>query len=71
MPRTSHSGVTRSAFSSRPKLPADFKRLPYVKPDAPRQGELRLADEGTYDSFNPLADKGNPAAGVGIVFDTL
>jgi len=54
-----------------PKLPADFKRLPYVNPDAPRQGELRLADEGTYDSFNPLADKGNPAAGVGIVFDTL
>ncbi|KQZ50430.1 hypothetical protein ASD54_09310 [Rhizobium sp. Root149] len=54
-----------------PKLPADFKRLLYVNPDAPRQGELRLADEGTYDSFNPLADKGNPAAGVGIVFDTL
>lgn len=54
-----------------PKLPADFKRLPYVNPDAPKQGELRLADEGTYDSFNPLADKGNPAAGVGIVFDTL
>lgn len=54
-----------------PKLPADFKRLPYVNPDAPKQGELRMAEEGTYDSFNPLADKGNPAAGVGIVFDTL
>lgn len=54
-----------------PKLPADFKRLPYVNPDAPKQGELRMAEEGTYDSFNPLADKGNPAAGLGIVFDTL
>lgn len=54
-----------------PKLPADFKRLPYVNPDAPKQGELRLSAEGTYDNFNPLIDKGNPAASVGLLYDTL
>lgn len=54
-----------------PKLPADFKQFPYVNADAPKQGELRLAEEGTYDSFNPLVDKGNPAAGLPLVYDTL
>ena len=54
-----------------PKLPADFKRLPYVNPDAPKQGELRLSAEGTYDNFNPLVDKGNPVAGLGVLYDTL
>jgi microcin C transport system substrate-binding protein len=54
-----------------PKLPADFTRLAYVNPDAPKQGELRLSDEGTYDNFNPLVDKGNPAASLGLLYDTL
>lgn len=54
-----------------PKLPADFKRLPYVNPDAPKQGELKLSDEGTFDNFNPLVDRGNPASGLTLVYDTL
>lgn len=55
-----------------PKLPADFKRLPYVNPDAPKQGELRLAEEGTYDSFNPIIEKGNtPASVSSLLFDSL
>lgn len=54
-----------------PKLPPDFKQLPYVNADAPKAGELRLSEEGTFDNLNPLIDRGNPAVGVGIVFDTL
>jgi microcin C transport system substrate-binding protein len=54
-----------------PKLAPDFKKLPYVNAEAPKKGELRLSEEGTFDSFNPLVDKGNPAAGVSLVFDTL
>ncbi|MDO1580605.1 extracellular solute-binding protein [Rhizobium oryzicola] len=54
-----------------PKLPPDFQNLPYVNLQAPKKGELRLSEEGTFDSFNPLVDKGNPAAGVGLIFDTL
>ncbi|MBP2548437.1 microcin C transport system substrate-binding protein [Neorhizobium galegae] len=54
-----------------PKLAPDFKQLPYVNADAPKTGELRLSEEGTFDSLNPLVDRGNPAVGIGIVFDTL
>ncbi|MBT9371501.1 extracellular solute-binding protein [Rhizobium sp. CSW-27] len=54
-----------------PRLPPDFQQLPYVNAKAPKQGELRLADEGTYDNFNPLVDKGNPASGTTLIFDTL
>ncbi len=59
------------AVLDEPKLPADFKRLPYVNPDAPKAGELRLSEEGTFDNFNPLIDRGTPAVGLGNLFDTL
>ncbi|GEO85396.1 MULTISPECIES: extracellular solute-binding protein [Alphaproteobacteria] len=59
------------AVLGEPKLPSNFKHLPYVNADAPKGGELRLSDEGTFDSFNPLIDKGTPAAGIASVFDTL
>lgn len=59
------------AVLGEPELPPDFKHLPYVNVDAPKAGELRLSDEGTFDSFNPLIDKGSPGAGIASVFDTL
>ncbi|RYC09744.1 extracellular solute-binding protein [Ciceribacter ferrooxidans] len=60
-----------TAILGEPELPPDFKHLPYVNVDAPKGGELRLSDEGTFDSFNPLIDKGNAAAGIASIFDTL
>lgn len=59
------------AILGEPELPPDFKHLPYVNVDAPKGGELRLSDEGTFDSFNPLIDKGSRGAGIASVFDTL
>jgi microcin C transport system substrate-binding protein len=53
------------------KLPSDFKQLPYVNPGAPKTGELRLADEGTFDNLNLVIDRGAAAAGLLSVFDTL
>ncbi|RWX76637.1 ABC transporter substrate-binding protein [Neorhizobium lilium] len=53
------------------KLPADFKQLPYVNPDAPKSGELRLADEGTFDNLNLVIDRGAAAAGLSLAYDTL
>ena len=53
------------------KLPPDFKQLPYVNSSAPKAGELRLADEGTFDNLNPVIDRGAAAAGLLTVFDTL
>ncbi|MBD8665097.1 ABC transporter substrate-binding protein [Rhizobium sp. CFBP 8752] len=52
-------------------LRPDFKQLPYVDLNAPKAGELRLADEGTFDNLNPAIDRGASAAGVGMIYDTL
>lgn len=59
------------ALSGEPKYPPDFKHFDYVNPDAPKGGELRLSQEGTFDTFNPLLDKGEAAPGLSLVFDTL
>ena len=53
------------------QLPEDFKQLPYVDVNAPKAGELRLAEEGTFDNLNPVIDRGAPAAGITMIFDTL
>lgn len=54
------------------RYPAGFPHFGYVNPDAPTGGRLRLGvTETTFDSFNPFIVKGNPAAGIGAIYDTL
>ncbi|MBU2486214.1 MAG: ABC transporter substrate-binding protein, partial [Alphaproteobacteria bacterium] len=53
------------------KYPEGFSRFDYVNPDAPKGGTLKLSEEGTFDSFNPILAKGELATGLGLVFDTL
>jgi microcin C transport system substrate-binding protein len=54
------------------KRPNGFERFDYVNPDAPKGGELKLSETGTYDTFNPILSKGEPATAVTtLVFDTL
>ncbi|NUS67560.1 MAG: ABC transporter substrate-binding protein, partial [Ensifer adhaerens] len=54
------------------KYKPDFARFDYVNPDAPKGGELRLSESGTFDTFNPILSKGEAASGVtSLVFDTL
>ena len=48
------------------KYPADFERLEYVNPDAPKGGEFSTWALGTFDSFNPYARDGVPAQGGSI-----
>ncbi|MEP3437762.1 MAG: extracellular solute-binding protein [Hoeflea sp.] len=54
-----------------PKYPEGFARFDYANPDAPKGGTLRLSEEGTFDSFNPILTKGEQVAGLSLVFDTL
>ena len=54
-----------------PKYPADFKHFDYVNPLAPKGGDVKLAATGTFDSFNGFIIKGNPAAGLGLIYDSL
>ena len=53
------------------KYPPDFKHFDYVNPDAPKGGAVKYEAIGTFDTLNPFTLKGVPAAGVGLVFDTL
>lgn len=53
------------------KYPADFKYFDYVNPDAPKGGRLRLGTVGSFDSLNPFIIKGEQAAGLGYILETL
>ena len=59
------------AVVGEPQLAADFQQLPYVDINAPKAGELKLAQEGTFDNLNLVIDRGAPAAGLGMIYDTL
>jgi len=54
-----------------PKYGADFKQLDYVNPDAPKGGELKLDAIGGFDSLNPFIVKGEPAPGIGLIYQNL
>ncbi|HZR71076.1 MAG TPA: extracellular solute-binding protein [Burkholderiales bacterium] len=53
------------------KYPAGFKHFDYVNPSAPKGGEVKQSTVGTFDSFNPFIVRGNPAAGIARIYDTL
>lgn len=54
-----------------PKYPPDFKHFDYVNPNAPKGGQVRFAESGTFDSFNAIIPRGAVAAGIGLIYDTL
>ncbi|NTF85635.1 ABC transporter substrate-binding protein [Agrobacterium rhizogenes] len=53
------------------KYQPGFKHFDYVNPDAPKGGELKQSSIGTFDTFNPVLFKGNPADGIELIYDTL
>jgi microcin C transport system substrate-binding protein len=53
------------------KYPKDFKHFAYANPDAPKGGTVRMYSIGGFDSFNPYIIKGEPADGIGLVFESL
>ncbi len=59
------------ALHGAPKYAADFKHLDYVNPDAPKGGTMRMSAVGTFDSLNGYIVKGSPAAGLGMIQETL
>jgi len=59
-PRSVH-GI---AMHGEPALPEGFAHLPYVDPDAPKGGTLRLGELGAYDSLNPFILRGVAPSGI-------
>jgi microcin C transport system substrate-binding protein len=54
------------AMHGSPKYGPGFSHFDYVDPDAPKGGTMRLAVNGTFDSFNSFIPRGNPGAGSSI-----
>lgn len=50
---------------------AGMPHLPYANPDAPKGGEISLAAQGTFDSFNPYTRKGIAGAQASMPFERL
>ena len=48
-----------------------FTHFDWVNPDAPKGGRVRQWAMGTFDSLNPFPVKGNPAAAVQLIYDSL
>ncbi len=62
---------TGGALIGKPKYADDFTHFDYVNPAAPKGGLVRLSAEGTFDTYNFVIPKGTPAAGIGLIYDTL
>ncbi|MGI9523139.1 MAG: extracellular solute-binding protein [Hyphomicrobiaceae bacterium] len=69
-------GVRRHGLSTFGELKygEDFKHFEYVNPNAPKGGRLSTtptSGSASFDSFNPFILKGDSAAGLGLLFDSL
>ena len=57
------------------KYPADFEYFEYANPDAPKGGEIRAPEMGTFDNYNSIIEKGRLGRGYeiieGLVYDSL
>lgn len=59
------------ALHGNPRYPDGFKAFAYVNPAAPKGGDVRHDSIGTFDSLNSFIDKGVPAEGLNLIYDTL
>ena len=56
------------------KYPPDFKYFDYVNPEAPKGGRLvtiPTSSINTFNEFNGYILRGDPAEGLGLLFDSL
>jgi microcin C transport system substrate-binding protein len=70
-PVGSAAPVHALAMHGSPKYGPDFAHFEYVNPEAPKGGNVRLAAIGSFDSLNPFIIKGEAAAGIGGLYDSL
>ncbi|HEY8575130.1 MAG TPA: extracellular solute-binding protein [Devosia sp.] len=59
------------AMEGEPKYGPDFTHFDYVNPEAPKGGTVRMGTMGGFDTFNPILPKGDPAGGIGLLYETL
>jgi microcin C transport system substrate-binding protein len=62
---------TSSSIQQQPRYPANFAHFNYVNPDAPKGGKVRIGSDDTFDTLNPIIDKGVLADGLGLIYESL
>jgi microcin C transport system substrate-binding protein len=61
-----------SSLIGKPGYAPGFAHFDYVNPDAPKGGTARLSGSGeTFDTLNPILDKGVAADGLGLIYESL
>lgn len=60
-----------AALTGDPKYKDGFEHFDYVNPNAPKGGTVRLHSVGSFDNLNFVPRRGEPALGLGFVYDTL
>ena len=58
-------------FDGEAKYPADVESYPYLNADAPVYGEYVSAVVGGFNDFNNLNGRGDDAAGLGLLYDSM
>lgn len=53
------------------KYSPGFTHFDYVNPNAPKGGTIVSEASGSFDTFNPFVLRGQPAAGITLIYDTL
>lgn len=53
------------------KYAPDFPHFDYVNPQAPKGGMVRMGAVGSFDNLNPFIVRGQTAAGIGLIYDSL
>ena len=74
LPAWAESGMTPShglSLHGGLKYGPDFTHFDYVNPDAPKGGTIRQSAIGTFDSLNPFILRGQSAAGIGMIYESL
>ncbi len=59
------------AMHGEPKYPQGFERFDYTSAHAVKGGKIKLHSRGTFDTLNAFVAKGNQAARLGMIYDTL
>lgn len=68
---TPQQGSHALAMHGKPKYTEGFTHFDYANPDAPKGGSIVRYARGSFDSFNQFITKGNPATGIGYIYDSL
>ncbi len=66
--QTRHHGLS---LIGKPQYGPDFKHFDWVNPDAPKGGKIRQYAPGSFDSLNAFSVKGDSAAALSLIYDTL